>query len=39
MLWRGRMTAGKRLGTVKNVVPEEESWTTLRRLEELGGKW
>jgi hypothetical protein len=33
------MTAGKWLGTVKNTTLEQSPWTTLHRLEELGGKW
>jgi hypothetical protein len=33
------MTADKRLGAVKSAVPEQLAWTTLHRLEELGGEW
>jgi hypothetical protein len=33
------MMASKRLGMVKNAAPEQSSWTTLCRLEELGGEW
>ena len=37
--WRGRMVAGKWLGTVQNATPEQSLWTTSRRLGELGGEW
>jgi hypothetical protein len=33
------MAAGKRLCAVKNAAPEQLAWTTLHRLEELGGEW
>jgi hypothetical protein len=33
------MAAGKRLDAVKNAVPEQSSWTILRRVEELGDEW
>jgi hypothetical protein len=37
--WRGRTAASKRLGVVKNTTPQQLSWTTPRRLEELSDKW
>jgi hypothetical protein len=33
------MVAGKLLGMVKNIAPEQSSWITPRRFEELGGDW
>jgi hypothetical protein len=32
------MATSKRLGAVKNVAPEQSLWTTLHRLEKLGGE-